>query len=59
MSVLEPVSAEAERGVIALDHMLTCREIGQVFGPRAQAGDPEAVEVIRRAAQHMRRLKGA
>ncbi|NKY50175.1 hypothetical protein [Nocardia vermiculata] len=58
MSAAERVSAEAARGAVALDHMLTCRDIGRVFASRALAGDPEAATIIRQAAQHMRRLKG-
>ncbi|WP_305779501.1 hypothetical protein [Nocardia nova] len=58
MSVIEPVAGEAQRGVIALDHMLTCQDIARAQLPAARAGDVRAAELIHLAAQHMRRLKG-
>jgi hypothetical protein len=58
MSAAEPVRSEVRRGLVALEHMLICRDIGRVFGPSALAGDPEAVRLIRLAARHMRSLKG-
>ena len=59
MSVNEPVSVEAQRGVMALSHMLICRDIAAAMAPLARAGDRRAAEHIRWAAQHMRMLKGA
>ncbi len=52
----ETAREAAERGVMALEHYLTCHDVARIFGPRALAGDPEAADLIRRAAQHMRRL---
>lgn len=52
----ESVRAAAERGVMALDHMLTCRDIERVFAPMAQSGDPEAAALVSAAREHMARL---
>ncbi|MGW5920782.1 hypothetical protein ACWFPY_17495 [Nocardia fluminea] len=56
MSVLEGITAEAARGTVMAEHLLICRDIGRVFGPKALAGDPRAVEIIHQAAEHVRRL---
>ncbi len=52
----ESVREAAARGVIALDHMLTCRDIERVFGPRARAGDSQAAALVSAAREHMRML---
>jgi len=52
----ESVRAAAARGVMALNHMLTCRDIERVFGPMARAGDAEAAALVQAAADHMREL---
>lgn len=38
------------------EHVRICQDIGRVFGPKAMAGDPRAVEIIHQAAEHVRRL---
>ncbi|MFC9965303.1 hypothetical protein ACFVH4_13785 [Nocardia ignorata] len=55
MSALEDIDAEAARGVVMAEHMLICRDIGRVMGPKALAGDPRAIEIVRQAAAHVRR----
>ncbi|MBF6460288.1 hypothetical protein IU433_14700 [Nocardia puris] len=58
MSAAEPVSVAVARGVMALEHMLICRDLARVMAPKALAGDREAIKTIRWAAAHMRMLKG-
>lgn len=54
----ETVDEAARRGVLALEHLLICADMARVFGPAALAGDPDAAQVIRAAADHMRSLGG-
>ncbi|WP_029893372.1 hypothetical protein [Nocardia brasiliensis] len=56
MSAAESIAAEAARGVVMAEHLLICRDIARVMGPKALAGDPHAIEIVHQAAEHVRRF---
>ncbi|WP_328658919.1 hypothetical protein [Nocardia salmonicida] len=49
-------TADEQRAAMIAEHVLICRDIGRVMGPKAVAGDPRAVEIVHQAAEHVRRL---